>query len=78
MVAELNAKIPTGTNTINFHSDGFEIRFDYDSFSNKTIVAISHRVSIKLEESDLAMQMGFKENEILHCIKHCISVYDQY
>ena len=59
MVAELNAKIPTGTNTINFHSDGFEIRFDYDSFSNKTIVAISHRVSIKLEESDLAMQMGF-------------------
>ena len=78
MVSDLNAKIPTGTNTINLHSDGFNIRFDYDSFSNKTVVVISHRLSIKLEKSDLAMKMGFKENEILHCIKHCISIYDQY
>ena len=57
MVAKLNAKIPRGPNTINLHSNGFDIRFDYASFSNKTIVAISHGVSIKME--------GFKENEIL-------------
>ena len=65
MVTKLNAKIPTGPDTINLHSDGFDIRFDYDSFSNKTIVAMSHGGSIKMKGSDLAMQMGFKENEIL-------------
>ena len=60
MVAELNAKIPAEPKTINLHSDGFDIRFDFDSFSNK-----SHRVSIKMEGSELAMRLGFKENEIL-------------
>ena len=64
MVAELNAKITTRPNTINLHSDGFDIRFDYDSFSNKSIVTMSHGVSIKIEGSDLAMRMGFKENKI--------------
>ena len=66
MVAELNAKIPTGPNTLNLHSDGFNICFIYNSFSNKTFVAMSHGVSKKIEGSDLAMQMGFKENEVLH------------
>ena len=66
MVAELNAKIPTGLKAISLHSDGFDIRFDYDSFSNKSIVTMSQGVSIKMEGSDLAMRMGFKENEILH------------
>ena len=65
MVYELNAKIPIGPNTINLHSDGFDIRFDYDSFSNKSIVTMTHGVLIKVEGPDLAMQMGFKENEIL-------------
>ena len=65
MVAELNAKIPTGANTINSHSDGFNVHFDYDSFSNKSIVAMSHGVSTKTEGSDLAMRLWFKENEIL-------------
>ena len=57
MVAELNAKIPTGANTINSHSDGFNVHFDYDSFSNKSIVAMSHGVPIKTEGSDLAMRL---------------------
>ena len=65
MVAELNVKIPKGSKTINLHSNGFDIRFDYDSFSNKSIVTMSHGVLIKMEESDLSMGMGFKENEIL-------------
>ena len=65
MVAELNAKIPTGPNTINLHSDGFNVHFDYDSFSNKSVVAMSHGVSIKTEGSDLAMPMWCKEKEIL-------------
>ena len=65
MVAKLNAKIPTGPKTINLHSDGFCVRFDYDSFSNKSIVAKFHGVSTKMEGSDLAMQMRFEENEIL-------------
>ena len=41
MVAELNAKTPTGPKTISLHSDGFDIRFDYDSFSNKSILTVS-------------------------------------
>ena len=57
MAAELNAKIPTGPNTINLYSDGFNVHFDYDSFSNKSVVAMSHGVSIKTEGSDLAMPM---------------------
>ena len=65
MVPELNAKIPTGPNTINLNSDGFNICFDYDSFSSKTVVTMFHGVLIKMEGSDLAMQMGFKKNEIL-------------
>ena len=55
MVTELNAKTPTGPNTMNLHSDVFDIRFDYDYFSNKYIVTMSHGVSIKMEGSDLAM-----------------------
>ena len=78
-VAELNEKITTRPNTINLHSDGFDICFDYDSFSSKSIVTMFHGVSIKIEGSDLAMQMGFKENEILRgCIPIVSSVYDEY
>ena len=65
MVAELNAKTPTKPNIINLHSDGFDIRFDYDSFSSKSIVTMSYGVSIKMEGSDLAIRLEFKENEIL-------------
>ena len=65
MVAELNAKIPTGPKNLSLHLDGFDIRFDYDSLSNKSIATMSNGVSIKMEGSDLAMRMGFKENEIL-------------
>ena len=65
MIEELNAEITAGSNTINFHSDGFNIRFDYDSSSNKFVVNMSHEVSTKMEESDLAMRRGFKENIIL-------------
>ena len=54
MVAELNAKIPPAApKTINFHSDGSDICFDYDFFSSKSIVTMSHGVSIKMEGSDL-------------------------
>ena len=54
MVAELNAKIPPAEpKTINFHSDGSDICFDYDFFSSKSIVTMSHGVSIKMEGSDL-------------------------
>ena len=66
MVAELNAKIPAEPKTIDLHSDGLDIRFDYDSFSKKSVVTMPHGVSIKLEGSDLVMWLGFKENEILH------------
>ena len=47
MVAVLNAKLSTGPNIVNLHLDGFDICFDYDSFSNKTIVTMSHGVSKK-------------------------------
>ena len=66
MAAELNTKIPAELKTTNLHLDGFDIRFDYDYFFKKSIVTISHEVSIKMEGSDLAMQLEFKENEILH------------
>ena len=49
MVAKLNAKIPREPKTINLDLNGLNIRFDYDSFSNKTIVTMSHGVSIKME-----------------------------
>ena len=65
MVAELNAKTPTKPKIIDLHSDGFDIRFDYDSFSSKSIVTMSHGVSIKMEGSDLAIRLEFKEYEIL-------------
>ena len=55
IISELNAKIPPEPKTINLHSDGFNIRFDYDSFSNKPIVTMSHRISMKMEGADLAM-----------------------
>ena len=60
MVAELNTKIPAELKTINLHLDSFDIRFDYDYFSKKSIVTISHEVSIKMEGSDLVMQVEFK------------------
>ena len=66
MVAELNAKIPAEPKTINLHSDGFDIRFDHDSFSNKSIVTRSHEVLIKMEGMDLGIQLELKENGILH------------
>ena len=68
MVDEL--KIPTMT----CHLDGFDICIDYDSFSNKFIVTMSHEVSIKVERLELTMRMGFKENEILRGI----AIYDEY
>ena len=57
MLAELNAKIPAERRTINLYSDGFNICFDYDSFSNKSIATISHGVSIKMEGLDLTMRL---------------------
>ena len=65
MVAELNAKTPTIPKIINLHLDGFDVLFDYNSFSSKSIVTMSHGVSIKMEGSDLAIRLEFKENEIL-------------
>ena len=62
MVAELNAEIPAEPKTINLHLDGFDIPFDYDAFSNKSIVTMSHGVSMKMVGSGLAMQLGFKDN----------------
>ena len=55
MVAELNAKTPAEPKTINLLSDGFDIRFDYESFSKKSVVTMSHGVSINMDGSDLAM-----------------------
>ena len=79
MVAEVNTKITAEPKTINLHLDGFDIHFDYDSFSNKSFVTASHEVSIKMEGSDLTMRLGFKENEILRePATHCISVYGEY
>ena len=49
-VAELNLKIPAESKTINLHSDGFDIFFDSDSFSNKSTVTMSHGISIKMED----------------------------
>ena len=61
MVAELNAEIPTGSNTIHFHSDGFNILFDYNPFFNKSVVNMSHGRQTKMEGSDVAMRRGFKK-----------------
>ena len=65
MVAELNAEVPTGSNTIHFHSDGFNIRFDYNPFSNKSVVNMSPGRQTEMEGSDIAMRRGVKENKIL-------------
>ena len=65
MIVELNAKVLAEPNYINLHLDGFDVCFDYDYFSNKPVVTMSHGVSIKEERSDLALRLGFKENEIL-------------
>ena len=75
MVAELNAKIPAEPKTINLHLDGFDIRCDYNSFSNNSTVIISHGVSIKIYGSDLAMRLGFKKNEILRGPTPIVSIY---
>ena len=66
MVAELNTKIPAEPKNINLHLDGFNIHFDYDFLSNKSVLTTSHGVSTKKEGSDLAMRLGFKENKILY------------
>ena len=51
IVAEVNAKIIKVPKTINLHSDGFDICFDYDSFSNKSIV--THGVSKWMDQTCL-------------------------
>ena len=65
MVAKLNAKMPTEPKTINLDSNGFDICFNYDSFSNKSILTMYHGVSIKIEGSHLAVRLGLIEKEIL-------------
>ena len=42
IIAELNAKMPAEPKNINLHLDGFDICFNYDSFSSN---CISHGVS---------------------------------
>ena len=49
MVAELNANIAVVLQTMNLHSDSFDICFDSNSFYDKTIVTMSHGISIKME-----------------------------
>ena len=73
MFAELNGKIATRLKTISLHLDSFNIRFD--SFSNKSVVTMSHGVSIKIEGSDLAMQKGFKKNETLRGSAPIVSLF---
>ena len=63
IIAELNAKIPAEPKNINLHLNGFDIRFDYGFFSNKSVVIMFHGVSIKMEGLDWAMRLGFNENE---------------
>ena len=75
MVVELNAKISVESKTINLLSDGLDICFDYDSFTNKSIVTMSHGVLIKIERSDLNMRLGFKENEIMCGPKPIVSLF---
>ena len=65
MIAELKIKIPAEPKNINLHLDCFDIRFDYDSFSYKSFVAMSHGVSIKMVGSESTVRLEFKENEIL-------------
>ena len=73
MFAELNGKIATRLKTISLHLDSFNIRFD--SFSNKSVVTMSHGVSIKIERSDLAMQKGLKKNETLRGSAPIVSLF---
>ena len=44
MVPELNSNIPAEPKTINLHLDCLHVCFDYDFFSNKSIVTMSHGV----------------------------------
>ena len=73
MVSKLNSKIPVEPKAINLLLDNFAIRFDYDSLSNKSIVAVSHGVSIKMKGQDLTMRLGVKENEILRGLTPIVS-----
>ena len=75
MVAKLDAEIPAEPNTIDLHSNGFDICFDYDPFSYKPIVTVSHGVSIKMVGSELAMRLGFTENEILRGLTSIVSPF---
>ena len=75
MVAEMNAKVLAEHKAINLHLDDVDICFDYHSFSSNSIVTMSHGVSIKMEGSDLAMRLGFKENEILRGLKPIASLF---
>ena len=72
MVAKLNAKIPTGPNTINLHLNGFDIPLDYDSFSSKSIVTMSHGVLIKMEGSDWLCEWDSKRMEL------CVGLHPLY
>ena len=52
--------------TINLHSDGLGIRFMIPFPTSLLWLCLNrYGVSIKMEESDLTMQLGFKQNEIL-------------
>ena len=75
MVAELNAKIPTGPNTINLHSDGFNTLFNYDSFSNNTFVTMSHGVSRKMEGSDWLCKWDSKRRKFLRTSTFVVSPF---
>ena len=64
-ISELYAKIPAEPKTMNLHWDGFDIRLNYDSPSNKSIVTMFQGVAIEMEGLNLVMWLGFKENKIL-------------
>ena len=59
MVAEMNTKMPAEPKTINSHSNGFDIRFDYDSFSSNSIVTISWSIN-KSGEIGLGYVIGIQ------------------
>ena len=72
IVAEVNAKIIKVPKTINLHSDGFDICFDYDSFFQQIYC---DSWSIKMDGSDLSMGVGFKKNEILRGSAPIVSLF---
>ena len=45
IIAELNAKMPAEPKNINLHLDGFDICFNYDSFSSNCMSMESHGLS---------------------------------